>query len=145
MAVRFFLGVGFFLAVGFFLGVGKALDEQFALTDTANILLFKQLETESAHSLGVFSCRACVPIAVCTLHVFLQLLLRRAENKGGLAEVALERGQRLPLLRKIDRPVDIFTHSMVFPHMILSLFELHKEAPVLACGYRLPAVLACGT
>ena len=53
--------------------------------------------------------------------VFLQLLLRRAKDKGGLAKVALERGQGPPLLRKIDRPVDILTHSMGFPDMIFSL------------------------
>ena len=98
--------------------VGKPPDKQFTLIDAASFLLFEQLETESANSLGMLSCRGRVPIAVCTLHVFLQLLLRRAKDKGGLAKVALERGQGRQLLRKIDRPVEIFTHSMGFPDMI---------------------------
>ena len=34
------------------------------------------------------------------------------KDKGGVAVVALERGQGLSILRKIDRPEDIFTHSM---------------------------------
>ena len=57
------------------------VDERFALA--AFFLLFKQLGTQSAHSPRLFSCRGSQsPIAVFTLHLFLQLLPRRKGQRG---------------------------------------------------------------
>ena len=117
------------MAIGLFFGVGKALDERFAFTVAAFFLLFKQLDAESAHSLRICFGFGRMEFAVFTLHVFLQLLLRRTNDDRGLAKVALEWRQRLPLLRKIDRSIDIFAHSMITPDMIFSLREIYKEAP----------------
>ena len=99
--------------------MGEALDERLALV--AFFLLFKRPETESANSLGKCFGSGCMPITVFTLEVFVKLLLRRKKNNRGLANVALERPERLPVLGKIDGHVDIFTHSIVVPHMIFSI------------------------
>ena len=108
------------MAIGLFFGVGKALDERFAFTVAAFFLLFKQLETESANSHGICFGFGCMKFAVCALHVFMKMLLREAKDNS-LTDFALEGGEGLPFLRKVDRPIDIFTHSMITPDMIFSL------------------------
>ena len=61
------------------------------------------------------------------LNVFIKIELG-GEKLVGLAELALERPQRLPSLGKIDGRVDIFAHSIVVPHMSFGLGEMNKEA-----------------
>ena len=61
------------------------------------------------------------------LNVFIKIELG-GEKLVGLAELALERPQRLPSLGKIDGRVDIFAHSIVVPHVSFGLGEMNKEA-----------------